>query len=342
MRMTSWIITGMLVCVNQTGSIGQEASLMEDSTISAETVIDFSIRAGGPGLPGLTSETRTGTLLRGQTGKVPLVIRTAAPDRWLYLQTFAFGDRVCYGFDGTDGWIQDTKRVLPMDERQVLELTLLLDPQALLRIRNLYPSAEIVGEEIVGDRHAYTILGTSRTGVRTELAFDTETGLLLRAGNMIFEDYREVDGVFRPFRIRIGDTDEETHIQMVMEITETNHGDDPDESMFAIPASPLPLAESPLYKPRTQVQISATAMDACAGSYRHPTQADIMYTVTRRGAHLMLHRTGWSIERELMAATETEYFFRFPGLDFRFLMGDSGRAEQLEIDHGAVVAAREE
>jgi len=343
MRTTLWLVVGvMMACLMQSTAGGEEVASVEDTANAAAVIRRYIEASGGPQLATITSETRNGTLLRGQTGKVPLVMKAMAPSRWLYHQTFAFGEQVCYGFDGAKGWIQDTKRVLPMDESQALELTLLLDPQAPLRIETLYPSMERRGEERVGDRDANTVLATSGTGISTELAFDCETGLLLRAGGMVLEDYREVNGVQRPFRIRLGDSDDDAHLQMVMEITETQHGGDLDESIFTVPASRLPQAEAPLYTLRTQVEVSTAAMDACAGSYQHPTQSGVVYTVARRGDHLMLCRTGWPAERELMPASETEYFFRFPGLDFRFIPSDSGRATHLDIDHGAVVAVRAE
>ena len=340
---TGFIVGILALCLAQARAGGLEARSMEDPAISVKTIIGRYVQAcGGAQLCTITSETRSGMLLRGQTGKVPFVHSYLSPGRWCYQQTFAFGDQVCYGFDGTEGWVRDTKKVGPMDEGQALDLTLLLDPQAPLRIETLYPSMELTGAEKVGDHDAHTILAGSASGLRTELAFDRETGFLLRVGGMVFEDYREVDGVYRPFRIRLGDTDEDAHIQMVMEVTETRHGAVPDESMFEAPGSPLPLVDAPLYRPRTQVDVTTAAMDACVGEYRHPTQEGVMYTVSRRGDHLMLHRTGWPTERELLPASETDYFFRFPGLDFRFIIGDSSRATHLDIDHGSVVADRAE
>jgi len=344
MRTSIGFIMGMLALyLTQARAGGLEARSMKDPAISVKTIIERYVKAcGGPQLRTITCENRNGTLLRGQTGKVPFLLSSMSPGRWRYHQTFAFGDQVCYGFDGTEGWVQDTKKVRPMDEGQALELSLLLDPQAPLRIETLYPSMELIGAEKVGDHDVHTILATSASGLHTELAFDRETGILLRAGGMVFEDYREVDGVLRPFRIRLGDTDGDAHLQMVMEITETQHSGVLDESMFETPDSPLPLVDAPLYTPRTQVDVTTAAMDACVGEYRHPTQDGVMYTVTRRRDHLMLRRTGWPTERELLPASETEYFFRFPGLDFRFITGGSRRATHLDIDHGAVVAKRVE
>jgi hypothetical protein len=301
---------------------------------AAAAIVEAYVRAcGGAALSEIESETRRGTLLRGRTGKVPLETAAAA-GKWLYRQVFAFGDQVRYGFDGADAWLQDTEGVEAMSERQRLDLQLLLDVQAPLRLGALFPELAVAGTETVGDREAYTVHAVSAGGARTELAFDRETGLLLRAGGMLLEDYREVDGVTRPHRVRLGESDEESHLAMTLEFTETRHGEAVDGSQFRRPEGALPLADAPLYRSRREVAVGVEAMDACAGVYQHPDLADVTYTVRRWGEHLMVERTGWGQELEIKPESETDYFVRFLGWDFHFVKDAAGGITHLEIQGG--------
>jgi hypothetical protein len=305
-----------------------------------EIIARYAQASGGPALRKMAAEKRSGTILRGQAGRMPVETTAAAPGRWCYHQTFSFGDQVVFGCDGAGAWIQDTKEIGPMDPRQQRDFELLLDPQASLRIREIYPLLEAIGTEVVGDRPACTVRATTDAGDRTELAFDRETGLLLRCDQMLFEDYRETDGVTRPFRVLLGETDPEHHLQMKLEFTTTVHNVDVDQDVFHRPATVLPITEAPLYKDHQEVPVSLEAMDACVGVYQHPDKSDVTYSITRWQDHLMIQRTGWPVPHEIKPASETEYFIRFPGTDFRFIKDDNGRIAYLDIANGAVKATR--
>ncbi|MDT7687307.1 MAG: carboxyl-terminal processing protease [Acidobacteriota bacterium] len=69
-------------------------------------------------------------------------------------------------------------------------------------LRRLYPSMVLKGKETVGGAEAYVVEASIGAGTPTMLYFDTRTGLLVRRDGTYFEDYREVDGVKLPFRVR--------------------------------------------------------------------------------------------------------------------------------------------
>jgi len=57
------------------------------------------------------------------------------------------------------------------------------------RLRELFPSAELIGKEKLGGKDVYVLpMGFEKW------YFDAESGLLLRKGNVYYDDYREVDG----------------------------------------------------------------------------------------------------------------------------------------------------
>lgn len=69
-------------------------------------------------------------------------------------------------------------------------------------LRRLYPSMTLKGKEEVGGAEAHVVEAMTRSGRRTTLYFDAQTGLLVRRDKTYFEDFREVDGIKLPFRIR--------------------------------------------------------------------------------------------------------------------------------------------
>ena len=293
----------------------------ESASISVAAIVDDYIRAcGGPALARITSETRKGTLTRGSGGAAPLETSAMAPGKWLYLQVLAWGDQVAYGFDGSSGWIQDTSRIEGMDPRQTLDLQLLLDVQAPLRLRELFPKMSLRGIERTGEMDVAVVDAESRDGIRTELAFDRSSGLLLRADRTSFSDYRPVGEVRRPFKVRLGDN-------LEMQFLEIRHDMEVDGSLFRRPACVLALREPPLYKEEKYVQVDEASMDACVGEYLAPN--NVTFTVSRQQSHLMFR--GPRGAYELLAHSSTDYVRGYSNVAFRFAKDDAGRVTQLVI-----------
>lgn len=316
-----WVVIIVLVIV-LFGQEGTEAGKIIENYLSA---------CGGSALAEIRTETRKGTMLRGVSGKIPVEAIAKSPGKWRFDLTFAYGDRVCYGFDGNTAWVQDSKNVTPMSSRQKLDLQLMLDIQAPLNIRKLYPVMTIKGSEKISGKEAVTVLATAQDGTATELAFDSETGFLVRAGEIIFEDYRDVGRVKRPFRILLGRDEGEEHLQMKIQFSEMEHGIEVDDTFFQQPACGLPSIKPPLYTQRNQVEVSIEALDACVGEYQIPELPDVLYKVTRQEGHLMLERTGWGQKFEIKPESENDYFIQFLNWEFHFIKDDSGKVTQLEI-----------
>ncbi len=308
---------------------------LSNRALSAEKVIENYIQAsGGSALEDIKVEQRKGTLLRGTSGKVPLEIIAKIPGKWRYTQTFAWGDQVCYGSDGRTAWMQDTKSVREMSPRQRLDMQLLFDVQAPLKMHEFYPEMKITGSEAVGDREATTVRAQSQEGFTAELAFDRQTGLLLRADDICFEDYRDVGQVKRPFRILLGKNREGQHRQMIMQFTEIRHDINADDSLFLKPSCVLPFAEAPLYKSRKQVDVSIEALEACVGVYQHPQNPKLSFRVSRQQNHLMVKGPGWGQSLEIKPESETDYFIHFLGWEFHFIKNEAGSITDLEVVAG--------
>ncbi|MBN1273866.1 MAG: DUF3471 domain-containing protein [Candidatus Aminicenantes bacterium] len=292
----------------------------------------YLIASGGSALSDIKTEIRKGTLLRGVTGKVPFKMIAKAPGKWLYLQTFAWGDRVCYGFDGQTAWIQDTREIIPMNPRQRLDFQLLLDVHAPLNIQHIFPRMTVQGSGNVGGEEMIMVLAVSRDGIQTELAFDKQTGLLLKAGEMLFEDYRDVGLVKRPFKIILGKNEEEEHKRMVLEFSEIQHNEKVDDSLFQQPEYPLTYDKAPLFKRRTPVEVSPEDLQACVGTYRHPNSSKVIFTVIRQDNHLLFSHPAWGGQKfEIIPESNEDYFIEFLNLEFHFVKDPSGKVTHLEI-----------
>ena len=105
----------------------------------------------------------------------------------------------------------------------------------------------VTGKEKIGEREAYVIEMKSADASRTEkLFFDTETGLLVRwdmvrkvpnRGHVFvkvhLDDYREVDGLKVPFKIRFAFES----FDFTMKLDELKHNVSIDDAMFRKPRS---------------------------------------------------------------------------------------------------------
>jgi carboxyl-terminal processing protease len=94
-------------------------------------------------------------------------------------------------------------------------------------LKEMSPVLRLTGVERLGPREVYVLQGPAPS---LKLYFDAQTGLLLRKGNIYYEDYREVDGVKLPFSIR---EDSLLGFTFVYKITDVKHNVPIDEAKFA-------------------------------------------------------------------------------------------------------------
>ena len=301
-----------------------------DSLQISQILEKYLVACGGAeALDDIKTEFRKGTLVRGITGRVPFEIRSTAEGKWYYEQVFAWGDRIVYRSDGTFGWIQDTRQVSDIKPDEFLYLRLLLDVHAPLRLREFFPDMILAGSEMTGDKDAVILAAKSPEGLETELYFDIETGLLLRAGDIYFEDYRDAGKVKRPYRIIMGNGADENHLRLSMQITEIKHDQNMDNSYFSEPQCMLAPKDSPIYREWKETEPDTTAMDECVGEYQFAQGYNV--NITRERDHLFFKITGGGIKYEIRPASDRDYFMKFNNLSFHFIEDDSGQVNHLEL-----------
>lgn len=131
------------------------------------------------------------------------------------------------GWNGRSGWTQDPDAGLHDMTKQELVLEKLdHDFHREMDLKALYPTMTFAGKDTVGGRAVWVIEATPADGPAEKLYFDVETGLLARRDyerinmdsgillyQVYFEDYRKVDGVAMPFRVRQTSTDGENIVE---------------------------------------------------------------------------------------------------------------------------------
>jgi hypothetical protein len=305
-----------------------------------EIIEEFVQASGGFQHQEIRSERRKGILIRGSSGPVPFEITAVSSGKWHYHQDFAYGDKVNYGFDGEQAWIQDTQRVTALSKEECFELAVLLDIRMPFKLKNFFPEMKIKGSEKIKGIDAIVISVTSPEGFQSELAFDVSSGLLLRFGDLFFEDYRTAGKVKRPFTIFFGKDDLHDSLRLKMQVSKCRQNVDIDESIFLMPACTLLPGQPHLYKLRKEVSVDSKVLEALVGVYQSDEDPKVFYSVTTQGDHLIIERTGWGTRFEILPETETDYFMRFLNQEFHFIKDEKGQVILLELGDERTLKAK--
>jgi hypothetical protein len=325
------ILAGLWGCVTIAAAPQDGVDTSTHATTPTQLVQRFIEASGGAELAKIKIERRTGTLIRGEAGAVSLDTLATDRGKWIYNQVFAYGQRVSYGCDGARAWIQDARGVAAMPPEIRRELEIALDVQFPLKLVAQYPEMAITGTAKIGEKEATLVSARSRGNLRIEFAFDRESGMLLRAGNLLFEDYRQVGKVKRPFVIFFGRNDGQDSLRLKMLIAEVRHDAAADGAVFRIPVGPLPPTRPVLYTLRTQAVVGPEALQEIVGVYQSAADPKVLYTVTTQGGHLMIEQTGWFMRFEILPESEADYFMRFANREFHFVKDAGGRVVALEL-----------
>ena len=151
------------------------------------------------------------------------------------------------GFDGETRWVQ-TPSATVNDESSsgMAEVEKDADIYGVGRIKSLYETMRLEGKARLNGRDVNMIEGKPVKGPAEKLLFDADTGLLLRwdmvrrepkRGNVFvkvtLDDYREVDGVKVPFKVRFAFES----FDLRLTIDELQHNIPLEDAMFKKPAT---------------------------------------------------------------------------------------------------------
>lgn len=146
--------------------------------------------------------------------------------------------------DGKSGWsvsaIQGSRTKTPAE---LIQANLTNDFYRDIRLTTLFPKIDVTGIEKVNGKDAYVVKATPQEGPAETWYFDKVSFLIIRSDTTIIspegdqpisvysEDFRSVDGIQIPFKIR----SKMPQFEIVLTATEVKHGVKVDDSLFAKP-----------------------------------------------------------------------------------------------------------
>ncbi len=210
-------ITAVLVA--STCAFGTRALLTPgEATVTAEQILDRHVEATGgrKAYEKVKCRVSRGTMLQGSVDVLGLftLYETDSTDRLELFQSEQIGE-LRDGSRGADAWassLMTGPRLKRGDERdyELGQASLLSEPDW----REFTDSVERVGTREVDGRRLHEVRWTPREGLPETRLFDDETGLMVSKeltvfmegapmpGAIYYEDYRQVDGLLLPHRIR--------------------------------------------------------------------------------------------------------------------------------------------
>lgn len=185
-------------------SAAQVPAKVQENLPGADQILERYLAAiGGREAFSRQKTQRRKGVLKEDAQNVPLETVAKAPGKWLLkLETGGTSpDRE--GCNEVAGWSESGDVVKDMDPRERPELETFLDFQLPLKIAGMRDLMTVKLKDRLGEQQVYVVEATPSKGGPRTLAFDAQTGLLVLADSVLFEDYREVDGVRLPFRVKL-------------------------------------------------------------------------------------------------------------------------------------------
>ena len=217
-------------------------------TPAAEIIDKYITAIGGQAnVDKVKSRTLKAVATNGPGNPITLDIEQAPPNKF-HMRTTLEQGTFERGFDGLVGWEKSPRGVRQLGPTEVWRMQNSITLWGNLKLKEQYTRLRTVGKDKVGDHDAYVILA-NRTDTDVErLFFDVETGLLLRRITYLrtmvgiipeqfdFEDYRDVDGVKLPFKIKVSSI-EAGNPESTRTFSEMKLNTPVDESKFKMPAA---------------------------------------------------------------------------------------------------------
>jgi predicted O-methyltransferase YrrM len=171
---------------------------------SAGEVLDKYLSAIGGSQALARVKTRAAKgILKEDSESVPVETFAKSPGKWLMVLHTGAPSPDREGYNGASGGSESADVIKNMSPQQQPELESFLDFQFPLRLDGMRAVTTVRAKEKMGQREVYVLEAAPPQGRRRTLAFDTETGLLVLADTVLFEDYRAVGDLKLPFRVKL-------------------------------------------------------------------------------------------------------------------------------------------
>lgn len=169
------------------------------------------------------------------------------PNKSLTIITFPRFGELKKGFDGETNWVQTPIGTFSAQgATEMSEIERDAEVYRAGKIKSIYQDLKLENNARLSGRDVYVVEGKPAKGPAEKLFFDKENGLLVRwdmvrrnpqRGNVFvkvhLDDYREVDGVKVPFKVRFNFES----FDFIMHIEELQHNVSVDDAMFKKPGT---------------------------------------------------------------------------------------------------------
>ncbi|MDX1931683.1 MAG: hypothetical protein SFU56_03680 [Capsulimonadales bacterium] len=216
-------------------------------SISPAAVLDryVEVTGGKAAYARLKTIVMKGTIaVTAQNLKGTVDVRAKAPNKFYTVQEIKDVTKTTMAFDGKRGWsknnLQGLRDITGSELQQLKDQALF---NSSVRWRELYPKVEMIGIRKVDGKDTYAIRLTPKVGKPTVQYHDTKTFLIVRTDSVqespqgtlpvesYLSDYRAVDGVKTPFRVR----SRVAAAEIITEITEVRNNVPVPDSLFVKP-----------------------------------------------------------------------------------------------------------
>jgi outer membrane lipoprotein-sorting protein len=236
------LLTTFLILATTTWAFGQ------DKMPTVDQIIDKYVQAvgGKAAVEKQNSRVGKGTLELpsfGASGSLELYAK--APNKTLSVINIEGFGLVQQGFSGTVGWSSDPQSGLrELSGSELAAAKLDAEFYRDIKLKELYPKMELKGKEKIASGDAYVIIATPASGSPDTMYFDAQSGLLVRQDGkrespqgilnvqVLFEDYKDVDGVKMPFTIK----QNSDAVSFIIKLNEVKHNVAIDDAKFNKPA----------------------------------------------------------------------------------------------------------
>ncbi len=189
------------------------------NALTADAVVRRYLDAsGGDAWSQLTTRVMKGRLVTSEPAIYPAEIFYKAPDKFRS-RILVNGEPYLKIFDGTRGWNADNRGAHDALGGELERLRRLAAFALPVSLGTFYPTLAVDGEAVIGSEPAVVVSAPGKGGERDRLFFSARSGLLLRIESATvsplgalprrwdYEDYRRVNGVRLPFKLRETDPD---------------------------------------------------------------------------------------------------------------------------------------
>jgi hypothetical protein len=168
----------------QSAAQGPPVSPTAAATPTVDQIIDNYLRAigGEAAFDKISTRVRKGSVeVTGVPGKGVVEEYQKAPDKMMSKMTLPIIGDMQYGYDGKNGWKNDTATgLVDMTGKELESIALEARLDADVKLRQRFERMELSGLQKVNGRDAHVVVGTPAGKKPEKFYFDTQSGLLVR------------------------------------------------------------------------------------------------------------------------------------------------------------------